>query len=339
MTRPVVAGPYLASAHGGATGVKRVSPGFTADYTTGNCAHCHEQHASINGEEPDPENQRPSPFALFADNFNTAKTSAPYGVNDNFCFYCHSSMGSLQSGGGIFNFSFARTFGGYTSINPNGILEAFNQTAWSENGSCHNLYDIWRFAKGRAEGDPNWSFFKSSSNPCVACHNPHAAKRNKANPANPAYTAISRPVRHDEIWGDGPGETMKDYAAGVGGVYRSPYMYNSTSTFEPAGSEMHDGSKIPDYNTFCLDCHKDPVPSSNSVAFSRSFGRAGLIPPPPSGFLAAINWGPNGDIHGGKLRKNPVDYDPGHWGTIEAPYNLVPVQANYVLSCLDCHEP
>ncbi len=333
---PASAGPYLNSAHGGATGVKRVSIGFPCDYTTGNCAHCHEQHASIDGGEPTPEKPGPSAFALFSDNFDASKLLAPYNVIDNFCFYCHSGAGSLQSGGGITNYSYARTFGNYGNLNPSGILEAFNQTAVSGEGSNHNLYDIWRFSVDRAASDSNWSFFKSSSNPCVACHNPHMAKRDKASPADPTYTAISRPVKHNEVWGDDPGETLKDYADKFGGVYRPPYMYGSTSTYEPAGSDMHDGSKVPDYNTFCLDCHKYQVPTKRPINHTRV---AGYIDPPPPGYLAAIKWGSDGDIHGGRPRRHPVDYDPDHWGTIQAPFNVAPVQPNYVLSCLDCHEP
>jgi mono/diheme cytochrome c family protein len=46
------AGPYLDSAHGNsAHGVKRTS---TLQYATGNCAHCHEQHAMIAGSQPEP---------------------------------------------------------------------------------------------------------------------------------------------------------------------------------------------------------------------------------------------------------------------------------------------
>ena len=317
---PVTAGPYSDSAHGGAAGVKRIAPGFPSDYTTGNCAHCHEQHARINGDQPEPGelDGPPSPFALFAGNFDISKTVGPYDMEDDFCFYCHSRRAeALQSGGGIINYSYARTFGGYTHVNPNGILEAFNQ------GSYHNLYNVWEFARTKG-----WGFFGQGSNPCVACHNPHLVKANKSNPANPVYTAISRPVSHNELWGDGPGETMRDYAAAaIGGAYRPPYMYNSTASFEPAGSEMHDGSKIPDYNTFCLDCHSPEA--GGGTIFSTTLGKN----------LRSINWTNTGDMHGRRLRLNGVDGSPQNWGTIKAPYDLNPVAFNYVLSCLDCHEP
>ncbi|MDP2993435.1 MAG: hypothetical protein Q8N82_08810, partial [Deltaproteobacteria bacterium] len=75
------AGPYTSSAHGdSAYGVSRRS---TTQYGRGHCAHCHEQHASIDGNEPDPVDGEPSPFALFYPNHRNQM--------DNFCFKCHDN--------------------------------------------------------------------------------------------------------------------------------------------------------------------------------------------------------------------------------------------------------
>ena len=82
-------GAYLNSAHGNKVyGVNRIA---TANfgYSRGNCAHCHEQHASINGSEPNPVSGSPSSYLLFADNFTNQ--------SDNFCFYCHKGSGSIQT--------------------------------------------------------------------------------------------------------------------------------------------------------------------------------------------------------------------------------------------------
>ncbi|MFH1146534.1 MAG: hypothetical protein V1736_02355, partial [Pseudomonadota bacterium] len=289
LANPLSGGTYLNSAHGNSeSGVKRGAGGATGfpDYPAGSCAHCHEQHASIDGLEPEPEASSPSPYALFANNFNRSRQQTPYDQSDNFCFYCHAGTGSLQSGGAIFNYSYSRTFGGYTGSNPSGIFAAFN------GGSSHNLYDLSRFSQER------FSFFKESSNPCCACHEPHLAKRNRAVPADPARTAISRPSDHYNLWGDDPGERMDAYAASVGGSYRSPYMYGSIGTYEPNGmGALHDGSKVPDYNTFCLDCHQYQVPTTQSQAWP---GRGGAGA--PAGYLSAINWGANGDKHGAMHR-------------------------------------
>lgn len=77
------AGPYLNSAHGNATtGVDRASLPNT--YSTGNCAHCHEQHASIGGSEPVPVKipTGPSNYLLLDALDNVGGNAA--------CDYCHN---------------------------------------------------------------------------------------------------------------------------------------------------------------------------------------------------------------------------------------------------------
>jgi len=61
------AGQYLNSAHGNAsTGVNRssIDPVYS-QYATGNCNHCHEHHASINGSEADPVDGNADDYLLF----------------------------------------------------------------------------------------------------------------------------------------------------------------------------------------------------------------------------------------------------------------------------------
>ncbi len=293
-------GPYTSSAHGNSTyGVKRNVVELSG-YSQGNCAHCHEQHASINGTEPDPTGG-PDPFCLFSKNFNTDLTTRPdtgYTRSSNFCFYCHTATNSLQSGG-ITNYNYSRTFGGYTGSSVEGILDAFNQS-----GSYHNLYDIWSFAKD------NFSWFKEDSNPCVACHNPHRARRNKEHPSDPSYTAISRPVDHESLWGDDIDERMSNY------TYQAPYYYNETSYYEPGKTTITDGSNLPNYNTFCLDCHSSNVPS-------QIWSTGG------TNQLRSIDWSINGDKHGQRDADGGID--------INDPYSSSSL--GYVLSCTDCHEP
>jgi len=311
---PAAAGPYTQSIHGNSpAGVNRST---INGYAVGNCSHCHEQHASIDGEEPEPNSGSASPFALFSDNFNDAVEMAPYAMADNFCFYCHIAAGGVQSGGGITNYQFCVTFGGYTTNAATDILGAFNLDSY------HNLYDIQTFAQGK------FSFFTSVSNPCVACHNPHLVKNHKDHPADPSYTTISRPTDHGELWGDDANERMSNYTS-----YRPPYYYNSTTTYEPGGVALHDGSLTTDYNAFCLDCHQYEVPVT-------TMGLASMNPNTSAGHLTAIDWSSGGDMHGERARLFDVDgAGSGCTGTIIAPYNTAPVKSNYVLSCLDCHDP
>ncbi|MFH1217196.1 MAG: hypothetical protein V1706_11910 [Pseudomonadota bacterium] len=314
MPAQTAAGPYIQSAHGnGSDGADRSS---LTGYSVGNCSHCHEQHTSIEGEEPVPFSGSASPFALFSDNFNNTAHTGPYVMADNFCFYCHISTGGVQSGGGINNYQFSVTFGGYTTNSVTDILGAFNLRSY------HNLYDIQNFTASR------FSFFTQSSNPCVACHNPHLAKKHKDHPNDPAYTTISRPTDHDELWGDDATERMNKYTS-----YRPPFYYGSTTSYEPGGVALHDGSLQTDYNTFCLDCHQYEVPVSTP-------GLASMNPNTTPGHLTAIDWSSSGDMHGERARIFGINGAvSGCRGTIIAPYNAAPVMSNYVLSCLDCHDP
>ncbi|MBW1966865.1 MAG: hypothetical protein JRI48_05665 [Deltaproteobacteria bacterium] len=298
-----MAGPYLDSAHGNTIyGVLRTSlSAVPNDYAKGNCAHCHEQHASIGGSEPEPVGGAQA-FCIFYKNFSGI-TANPYNQSDDFCFYCHcyTDVTSLQTPN-FTNYDYSHTFGGYTSSTPASLYAAFNQTSY------HNLYDIQDFAKINFS-----SFFKSDSNPCVACHNPHLAKRNKENPGDPGYTAISKPTAHAELWGDSTGETMNDYAPSS---YQAPYRYSGGC--EPDGGACSNliaqAQKTPDYVTFCQDCH------------SYNMSTYGLLHTP-------INW--NIDKHGNAARtRNFRSGQP----IIKPPYD-VNTTANYVLSCLDCHEP
>ncbi len=319
---PVLAGSYLQSAHGDSTtfgvcreGICDESSGTNFGYSRGNCANCHEQHASIGGVTI-----APSPYMLFS------SSKAPYlSQSKNVCFYCHNSSttSSLQVGG-IINYDFSRTFGG-APITITGIQGAFNIT--TSPSSSHNLTDIYKYITGVSGSHPLWTKFPPFSSPCSGCHNVHIAKRNKSTPGDPANTAISRPSDHGNLWGDESGETLRDYTTS----YQPPYYYSGSSTkriYEPDGQVLPalPGSNMPDYVTFCLDCHQYQVPITQSEP-------ASINPNTPSGYLTAIDWSAGtGDQHG----KYP--YLSTGTRTIKPPYSQTS-GTNYVLSCLDCHEP
>lgn len=311
---PVWAGPYARSAHGDAVyGVARIGLASPGPYAIGNCAHCHEQHAGRSSAGSGTVSTKPSPFALFARGFDSSQRFKPYQTSDVFCFYCHTTTGSYQGpGGSLLNYDYTNVFAGYTE-GPASIYEAFNQPLGSIDASYHNLYDVWRYAQ-------RFSYFSDSSTPCSACHNPHRARRNQAWPQDPAYTAISRPTDHESLWGDGADERMSAY----GRSYQAPLYFGSKTTYEPGGvGEIgSDGSKTPDYNKFCMDCHRDKM---TSTTLTRD--------------TVSVEWKTGGGDSASAGDKHGAN---AFTGTIQMrkPYDeTITPAGGYLLSCLDCHEP
>ena len=137
-------GIYTSTAHGNSTaGVDRsVVTGSTYPYAKGNCAHCHEIHASLDGQEPQPPSpEGPTLFSLFRSNF---------GANKNMlCFDCHE------------NFKFGSYPFGY---GRHGVYEG--KTTYEN--STHNLSTNMVWPDSSPPGPP----INDPGN-CVNCHNPH----------------------------------------------------------------------------------------------------------------------------------------------------------------------
>lgn len=313
-------GAYTTSAHGdSAVGVNRTGID-SQGYARGNCTHCHEQHASIGGSEPAPIGGAPSGSALFADKFSDVGSN-PYSESDNYCFSCHINLGSVQSEGGISNLQYSDTFGCAGSSDANDILGAFNLLSY------HNLEDVQTFAGNK------FSFFQSVSNPCVACHNPHRAKRNRADPDNPAASVLSRPTDHENLWGQSMADTYNEFEQ----EFEPPYCASSANREPDASLSAAAGAQnTPDYVTFCTDCHN----STNEIP-SATLGRN----------VRKINWSASGDKHGLRDRDvaSGVLYKPLFIKHPERPPYVVnflndgagymTVNTHNVLSCMDCHEP
>src|SRR4030042_25307 len=302
-------GPYLDSAHGTSYGVKRSSTGFPTDYTKGNCAHCHEQHAMIGGSEPNPTGG-PDKYELFRSLFVDQSSM--------FCYGCHSAaVESLQSPT-FNNFSYSYTRGGNTALTcPSDIKTAFQYEDTSGNSnainpcpsipifgsSAHTLGTIQSFLVSKSGyGFPT----QANNTPCSGCHDLHRAQRNYP---------VSQPSTHDpltswELWGDDDNTTERLPVAvkvppGTSG-YMSPYKVGSGSeedTF-PAGTT----GRHTRFKTVCRECHDNaPVPSG----------------------LVDVSW--NNVKHGG------VDSSNTQYGGLKAPYSTAN-NTSYNLDCTDCHE-
>lgn len=296
---------YTESAHGDSTtGVDRIS-----GYSKGNCAHCHGQHASIEGTS-----HTPYDFGLFAPNNPTSQ-------DDNFCFQCHDSASSIQA---VINYSYSKTFGGGSSTTPDDIKDAFNLTGTY--ASSHNLADVQSHIISRDIG------FTSDSNACIVCHDPHYAQKNSP----VVYTGrggVKTVVRNlsgyvnrfRNLYGDEDNATSgyNERVSDATGKYKAPYQVGKT-TYEPAGDQTADGSNLPNYKSVCANqCHgRTDVSSTDTVS---------LRVTTPEGKLTQIDWGTSGDLHG-------KGYSSGTgYGYTIAPYGNE--SYNYYLTCTDCHEP
>lgn len=292
--------PYSDSAHGDAAyGVNRSS--LSTTYACGNCAHCHEQHASIGGAEPAPDSPAgPDEFLLLASPSPYSTTNVTYSETETACLACH---GGTQ--GAVTNNSYSATFGGGTTESTT-ILDAFQLNTY------HNLKDISDFL-GSASGFN----VPSGATPCSGCHNPHLAKANCRNIGDPTETAISRPTDHFDLYGDDASERMPDSTTSPLEYYQPPYRVGGG--LEPDGGTIAatQAAKTPDYNSFCIDCH-----NSTNLIWSENLGRN----------LRTFNW--TLEQHGG----GDADDDRPTQPEVLPPFSDTYL-GNYTLSCLDCHEP
>ncbi|MCK4470034.1 MAG: hypothetical protein KAU60_16985 [Desulfobacterales bacterium] len=315
------AGTYRDSAHGNSVDGAAIGYGVyrssTSQYEEGHCAHCHEQHASIGGSEPDPDS---GGTGSYSDEYHHLLFRKSYtSQTDTICYDCHGTGTAYTSG--ITNYSYSKNFGGNNANYDSNIKDAFGHTIA---GSSHYLPNIVTqildVTTLKTAGNQAWQLKSNSDpslnprNPCDACHNPHLAKRSCNLPGSydPTKSAISRPSNHNNLWGDDDTERMDDYP----GTYQAPYWYNSTN-YEPYSTNtIQTGSNLPDYVTFCTDCHN----TYNTINTTNP-RYPGTSP------LTKIDWSSStGDVHG---QRNSTAKK------LRPPYS----STNKVLSCLDCHEP
>jgi cytochrome c553 len=97
-----LAGPYLDSTHGDTSnGVNRSS---MTGYATGNCGHCHEQHATDLAGGP-------YNYSLFFNNYTSITPAPPVGL----CFKCHDGTANEQSSS-FSNYSYSYRAGNWGGI-------------------------------------------------------------------------------------------------------------------------------------------------------------------------------------------------------------------------------
>jgi hypothetical protein len=311
---------YTDSAHGDTIeGVNRSTstcenwPG--EECVTGSCAHCHDTFdPSICGDELN------HPNMLFSTPLYTQQ-------NTGFCLECHKAPSTPEQVNSVqMNMpkqrSYSYKFGGGPDGCPSNIRQALNfakengnsrpDVCSSDNGSAHHLTSIRDFLQGR------WEFGDTLTdiNPCDGCHNPHRAQQHDYPVGSEGTSPISLPSTHDDDWGifgAATTERMASYASPD--TYLAPYYYGGTN-HEPEGDGTDDGSNMPDYVTFCTDCH-----NSSTTIYSEQLDRN----------LYQFDWAT--EKHGRAPASNGSGYTD-----LRSPYEDTEC-GTYVLSCTDCHEP
>ncbi|PKN50342.1 MAG: hypothetical protein CVU58_01310 [Deltaproteobacteria bacterium HGW-Deltaproteobacteria-16] len=133
-----VAGDYRNSSHGSAaSGVDRsnIDTKYSV-FSKGNCAHCHEQHASLAGIEPNPVAGAASPYAVFAN-------------EENLCFECHD-------------------LGGPASTDIKSQYQKTNKHPKLSDLATEGIHRPWENTSADFTGT-----YRHAE--CTDCHNPHAA--------------------------------------------------------------------------------------------------------------------------------------------------------------------
>ncbi len=286
---------YADSAHGNTSyGVDRSGTG-----TEGDCTHCHDLPAGSTND-----------LLLFAPMNQTSQT-------ENFCFQCHQATCDSVQKDMPQQRSYSYRAGGWTDDPLDDVKEAFSSA------SSHNLGDILTFITGK------WGY-TADSNPCAACHNPHAAHKDPHIEGDRGWP-MTLPSKHGSsvageiLWGDDACEMMSDYT----NLYQAPYRFGGDGDdYEPDDSNTTNGSNLTCYVTFCQDCHTTDMGSA-----PYNFGLSNTpIDWTTTGDEVTLPDSAGGDKHGANVATSNTHF-------FNEPYATAWTVSGLVLSCTDCHEP
>lgn len=360
---------------------KRLKIGFENDANNSNCNQCHAAGGSPVAAVADPQF-----YSNYGDYMNSAHSGKKcsdchdvHGMSGSYpamtkgnaqqlCYECHKDQSQpiadeYGGGFGVVNDALANHRpGGYATSDD--IQEAFSSSR------IHDLGTIFSTETG------------TYALQCTSCHNVHIvtgrywdAEQNLSPvtrfPGNAEGFSVTN------AWGDEPGEKMDDFAAlgsGTGGWYfgisrggilnwDQPAVYQPPKQGGGFGEFEFSGNVLPDYNTFCLDCHSnrvsDAIPPVNwgqgipctdngvdppnqrvECGGDHGLGVAGRpYAKDDHNPITAANWGTSGNPDQ-LFSMNYVTRGRGDGHFMRWPYDSAERNAgiNFVLACTDCHE-
>ncbi|UCD34447.1 MAG: hypothetical protein JSU90_09115 [Nitrospiraceae bacterium] len=258
----VSAGTYMSTKHGSEADRRVMDADFP--YTTkGLCAHCHEQHASIDGQEPfPPAAEGATSYTLFRSNFGSSK--------NELCFACHElfSLSGMPLGYGRYGI-----YQGKTKYNSS-IHKTDSGMVWNPDPS--------------PPGPPfSASSTLTDAGNCHNCHNPHGYDdgsglipqmlfaRDSKDTDIPAYE-MGCEACHDGTQG-GAG---KDVKTQLNKAYAHPaHDYNDRHVIPETGAS-EGGSSFGNPPTYdkrhaeCVDCHNPHTVVSGTTHTAATDGNA-----------------------------------------------------------------
>jgi predicted CXXCH cytochrome family protein len=313
--------------------------------TTGNYTRLSWQDTTATGN-PAANRQCSACHDLSGTHFNTSTKRLKAGYendsNNSNCKQCHNpgtvAVANPQwySTYAAYESSAHKTVGNLKCSNCHDVHGASGSYAGMTTANKQNLCLQTGCHSGQSGHATGVSFGKSSKTytlECVSCHNVHivTGKFTVDSNKSPLTTLSNNLV----IWGDDAGEKMNDYAGS--GTYRTPK------------GETLTGNQLPDYPTFCLDCHGQNMSPSihGNISWGDMHGTAASNSPQggnqcPNWYMCGLTEGWDGD--------NCVAADPNDcWPTMtrslgddrfsRPPYNHIEriANVNFVMSCDNCH--
>ena len=293
------------------SGTKRLKSGYEDDIDNSNCKQCHDPGTVAVGDP-----QWYTTYTAFENSAHKAKK----------CSDCHDVHGVSGA------------YPGMTTKNQEDLCYdchtdgVVQNNAVSGSGLSDDIEHAFTLGN---KHDLETAFSISSNNyslECVSCHNVHiiTGKYWEADQDKSPVTLFSD---NTSVWGDDWNEKMDFYVGG--GTYRTPT------------GDTYSGDQLPDYDTFCLDCHAAAGAAPFGLDWvGRPHGKQSANS--PNGYGTCPNWfgcgkadGWDGDdCVGGDDCWPVITRGKGDQIWSRAPYNHEEriAGANFTLSCTDCHE-